>query len=116
MRIFIISIAIMMLLTASVFAEEKIIKVGENDVEVQTIYYKEAEGQEPFVYKTESYGQDRIDNESTAAQSQLNTANNLDCAQYKQSMRDEAQKTIDKLGQIQTEMQKKKAVGRSVIE
>ena len=46
---------------------KRIIKIAENNVEVQTVYFDKKTGGKEVVVHTETYGQGRIDQETTDA-------------------------------------------------
>ncbi len=81
---------------------EKIIKIAKNNVEVQTIYYKDKLGKEEFVHKIDSYGQGRIDKELAELTDEMAYWDNVVIEDEKANI----QAKIDKLNSIQTEMNK----------
>lgn len=94
------------LMTTALFADEKITKVAKNNVEYKETKIMQDKNDVEFeVWKEpESYGQDRIDEELTAANEALANAQAFDAAAYKQGLIDNAQAFIDKLNNIQAEM------------
>jgi hypothetical protein len=79
--------------------EEKIVKIGENNVEVHKVLYSK-DGKTEIIVDRESYGQERIDREKEAANSKITYLNNL-------VINDEIvkeQAKLDKLDTIEAEM------------
>lgn len=106
--IIILGLILLCIISAKVFADEKIVKIGENNVEITISHtVTDVNGVEFEVWgNPQSFGQDGIDSELISAQDELTNANNLDEVQYKKDRQDAAQETIDRLGRVQTEMNK----------
>ena len=80
--------------------DEKIIKIGENNVELQYILYTISS--EEVICQIESYGQNRIDEELIIETEELDRINTFN----KTTEAATQQLKIDKLDSIQTEMDK----------
>jgi len=71
MKYLVIVMMLIFFYPTAVLAEERIIKIGENHIQVQTIYYRDPVGTEEVTYSVEDYGQDRVDNEREMKQQEL---------------------------------------------
>lgn len=99
-RILIISLLILLIPILAISAD-KIVKVGENNVEVTPSKTLKDTSDIEFVIwdekNTRSYGQDGIDKEKVKAQDEMTDAQNLNEVVYKQGIESAAQDRINKI-------------------
>jgi len=82
---------------------QKIVKVAENNVEIRYILYDKDNKEIVINGLTESYGQDRIDNEKARWQERLN---NFNSAAWIAKQKTECQDKLSLLDSIEIEMAK----------
>jgi len=81
-------LAVMILLFATTcFAEIRIIRIDKNNVEVQEVLFRDRGGKEEVIISRESYGQNRIDQERTNAQTNLDAIDAMTAEEYKNKAR-----------------------------
>ena len=101
-----ILVVLVTFLAGIAYGEQRIIKIDENNVEIQEVYYKDKQGKEEVIISRESYGQNRIDQERTNAQANLDTIDAMTAEEYKNKARKAFTDHKEKLNKIQKEMDK----------
>ena len=101
-----ILVVMILLFATTCFAETRIVRIGDNNVEIQEVYYKDKQGKEEVIISRESYGKNRIDQERANAQANLDAINAMTPQEYWTNARkayidhkvklDEIQKIMDK--------------------
>ncbi len=84
---------------------EKIVKIAENNIEVQTIYFEDADGTKEIIIDRQSYGQEKIDRKKEQLLKQLDywsTLTQVEIDKAKQGV----QEQLDFLDKVQKEMDK----------
>ena len=101
-----VALAVSIFFSNGVFADEKIVKIGENNVEISVSYtVTDINGVEFEVWgEPDSYGQEKIDQELIQVNQETTDAYNFDEKAYKQKFKDNAKERLDRLKKIQTVM------------
>ena len=107
----VIAVLALVIMTSLVFAEEVIVKIAENNIEVRQVLYKDKAGKEPIIISRESYGQNRIDNEKETAQSNIDSINTQTAEDYKANALKAFTEHKAKLVKVQTAMDKEVILG-----
>lgn len=101
----IIVLALVMFCNVAI-AEEVIVKIAPNNVEIQEVYYKDKAGQEPIIVERQSYGQNRVDRELASANTNISAIEKQTAEDYKANALKAFKDHKTKLTKIQTEMDK----------
>ena len=80
---------------------ERIVKIGENNIEVQTVLFDAKTSGKEVITERESYGQQRVDSERISFVKELEDLDDFDVVVEKAKV----QAKIDKLDLIQIEME-----------
>lgn len=94
--------------TSTCFAETRIVKIAENNCEVQEVYYKDKAGKEEVIISKESYGTDRLEREKANAQLNLDAIDAMTAEEYKNKARKAFTDHKAKLEEVQKVMDKDK--------
>jgi len=102
-------ILIMFLLAICVYAEEKIVKVAQNNVEIQQVY-EDPQTKEEFIASREVYGQMRIDEELAKFNKEIEFWTNVDMKKYRDDKLAEFNAKKAKIEALQVAMNKPEPV------